>query len=132
MKIAYWIITGLMSYMLLMTAIPDVLMNESATSAMKYLGYPKYLLPFIGTLKIAAVVTILLPGLPALKEWAYAGLVIDVTGAIYSLICVGTAFFYVLIPLTALVLVVTSYVLHRKKRPANGSGANFHKQAVQS
>ena len=114
-----------MGYMLLMTAIPDILMNESATSGMKYLGYPKYLLPFIGTLKILAVITIVLPGLRLLKEWAYAGLVIDVTGAIYSLICVGTAIIYVFIPLTALVLVITSYILYRKRLSRTQYGVKF-------
>ncbi len=115
MKIAFWIVTGLMVAMLLMASIPDLLVNKTAVSVMAYLGYPRYLLPFIGTLKILAVITILLPRFHLLKEWTYAGLVIDITGAIYSLICVGASLPDMLFPIIALVLVVTSYILYHRK-----------------
>jgi len=119
MKIAYRIVTGLMAALIFFSAVPNILMNEMAVSGMKYLGYPVYLLPFIGTLKILAVITILLPGFRLLKEWAYAGLVIDLTGAIYSLICVGTSLPDMMIPIVALILVMASYLLYRKKQSTN-------------
>ena len=115
MKIAYWIVTVLMAAMLLMASIPDVLLNKTAVSAVAYLGYPKYLLPLIGTLKILAVITILIPGFKLIKEWAYAGLVFDIAGAIYSLICVGASVPDMLFPIIALLLVMASYILYHRK-----------------
>jgi hypothetical protein len=48
------------------------------------LGYPGYLATILGTAKILAAVALLAPGLPRLKEWAYAGVVINMTGAAAS------------------------------------------------
>jgi hypothetical protein len=45
------------------------------------LGYPSYLATILGTAKILAAVVLLAPGLPQLKEWAYAGIVINMIGA---------------------------------------------------
>jgi DoxX-like family len=115
MKIAYWIVTILMALMILMASIPDVLMHEMAIGAMKFLGYPAYLLPFIGTLKILAVITILLPRLSILKEWAFAGLVFDVSGALYSLVCLGASLKDMSFAIIALILVIAAYILYRKR-----------------
>src|SRR6059058_4828250 len=48
------------------------------------LGYPSYLSPILGSAKLAAAVVIAVPGLPRLKEWAYAGVLINMTGAMAS------------------------------------------------
>ena len=53
------------------------------------LGYPVYFIPFIGVAKLLGVIIILIPGLRAIKEWAYAGLFFDLGGAIYSNIAVA-------------------------------------------
>ena len=115
MKKAYWIITGLMIAFMLMASIPDATMNEQAIVVIKHLGYPIYLLPWLGILKIAALVTIIIPGFYTLKEWAYAGLIIDLTGAMYSQICVGDAPSQCIFTIVGLLLVSASYVLYRRK-----------------
>ena len=115
MKITYWIVTGLMIAFMLMASIPDALMNEEAIAVLKHLGYPIYLLPWLGILKILALVTIIIPGFHTLKEWAYAGLFIDITGAIYSQICVGDAPSQWTFTLIGLLLVTASYILYRRK-----------------
>jgi uncharacterized membrane protein YphA (DoxX/SURF4 family) len=48
------------------------------------LGYPTYVLTILGILKIPAAIALLLPGLPRLKEWAYAGTVFELTVAAAS------------------------------------------------
>jgi hypothetical protein len=48
------------------------------------LGYPSYLSTILGTAKLAAAVVIAVPRLPRLKEWAYAGVLINMTGAAAS------------------------------------------------
>ncbi len=84
-KIIYWIITILFGGFMLFSAIPDVLNNPEAIKFMTDLGYPLYFIPFIGVVKIVGVIAILIPGFPKIKEWAYAGLVFDLVGAMYSI-----------------------------------------------
>ena len=72
-KILYWIFTGLMAAFMLLGAIPDVLRIPAAVDVSTHLGYPAYLLPFIGVAKILGVIAVLVPGFQRLKERAYAG-----------------------------------------------------------
>jgi uncharacterized membrane protein YphA (DoxX/SURF4 family) len=69
-KILYWIFTGLMAAFMLMASIPDVLQIPDAVAIFKHLGYPTYLLPFIGIAKILGVVAVLVPGFQRLSKWA--------------------------------------------------------------
>jgi hypothetical protein len=52
------------------------------------LGYPKYIIPFLGVAKILGAVVLLIPSLRRVKEWAYAGFFFDLVGATYSIIAV--------------------------------------------
>jgi len=44
----YWILTGLAAAFILLASIPDVLQVPAAVDIFKHLGFPPYLLPFIG------------------------------------------------------------------------------------
>jgi hypothetical protein len=110
---SYWVVTGLMAAFMLMASIPDVLRLPQAIEIFGHLGYPAYLLPFLGTAKILGVFAVLVPGFDRLKEWAYAGLVFDVTGALYSHLSVGDPVSVWGFALVALVLVGGSYVAGR-------------------
>jgi uncharacterized membrane protein YphA (DoxX/SURF4 family) len=116
----YWIVKGLMSAFMLMASIPDVLRIPQAVELFTRLGYPTYLLPFLGTAKILAVIAILVPGFPRIREWAYAGLVFDLIGAWYSHISVGDPPSAWMLPVIALLLVVGSYVVDRRHTAATG------------
>jgi uncharacterized membrane protein YphA (DoxX/SURF4 family) len=54
-----------------------------------HLGYPIYFLTILGVSKLLGVIAVLVPRLPLLKEWAYAGFFFMMAGAIYSHIAVG-------------------------------------------
>lgn len=84
-----WLVTGLMAALLLLSAIPDILRMPEALTVFARLGYPPYLLLFLGTAKMLGVAAVLVPGVPRLKEWAFAGLAFDVTGALYSHLSIG-------------------------------------------
>jgi len=73
---------------MLFSAIPDIMVTEEAVTFVTGLGYPKYLIAFLGVAKALGVIAMLIPGFPRLKEWAYAGLFFDLLGATYSAICV--------------------------------------------
>jgi hypothetical protein len=81
-----------------------------------HLGYPSYLLVFLGTAKMLGVAAVLVPGLPRIKEWAFAGLTFDVTGALYSHLSIGDPPDAWMPALVALVLVSGSYVAYRVRR----------------
>jgi uncharacterized membrane protein YphA (DoxX/SURF4 family) len=109
----YWVVTGLMAAFMLMASVPDVLRLPQAVEIFGHLGYPTYLLPFLGTAKILGVIAVLVPGFDRLKEWAYAGLVFDITGALYSHLSVGDPVSVWGFALIALILVSSSYVVGR-------------------
>ena len=102
-----------MGAFMLMASIPDVLRLPQAVEIFGHLGYPAYLLPFLGTAKILGVVAVLVPGFDRVKEWAYAGLVFDITGALYSHLAVGDPVSVWGFARIALVLVSSSYAVSR-------------------
>lgn len=114
-KVIYWVVTGIMSAFMLMASVPDVLRVPDAIAMFTHLGYPAYLLPFIGVAKILGVVAVLVPGFPRLKEWAYAGLVIDLVGALYSHLSVSDPPSVWIFAIIGLILVLGSYVSYRSR-----------------
>jgi hypothetical protein len=110
-----WTVTVLMAALMLLSAVPDVLRIPDALQVFARLGYPPYLLPFLGTAKILGVVAICLPGLPRTKEWAFAGLTFDVSGALYSHLSIGDPPQAWTPAAIALVLVAGAYVAYRMR-----------------
>ena len=55
----------------------------------RVLGYPPYFVTILGFWKVAGAIAILVPRFPRLKEWAYAGIFFDLTGAAASSAAVG-------------------------------------------
>ena len=116
----YWTVTGLMTSFMLMASIPDVLHAPQAVAIFDHLGYPSYLLRFLGTAKCLGIAAILTPGLPRLKEWAFAGLIFDLLGALYSHTSVGDPPTVWVFPVIGLTLVTATYVTyHRHATPAS-------------
>ena len=117
-KIFYWIFTGLFSFMMFGSAIPDVFVTDVAVKGMHYdLGYPLYLIPFVGVAKVLGVIAILIPGFSRIKEWAYAGLFFDLIGATYSIIAIGasvSAWSFMIMPLG---LGLLSYHFYHRNKP---------------
>jgi uncharacterized membrane protein YphA (DoxX/SURF4 family) len=113
--ILYWIFTGLLAALMVASAIPDALSVPEAVTFFQHLGYPAYLLPFLGVAKLLGAVAILVPGFARLKEWAYAGFVFDLAGAMYSGIAVGDPVGAWLPISIGLLLIALSYRLYHKK-----------------
>jgi hypothetical protein len=53
------------------------------------LGYPAYFLVILGIWKLLGAVAVIVPRFPLLKEWAYAGVVFNLTGALASNVASG-------------------------------------------
>lgn len=120
-RVLHWVVTGLMAAFMLMASIPDVLRIPQAVEVFTHLGYPTYLLPFIGFAKILGVIAVLVPGFHQLKEWAYAGLVFDLIGALYSHLAVGDPPSAWAFPIVGLILVAGSYLLYRRRLSHEGT-----------
>ena len=115
-NVIYWLFTGLFSAFMLMSAIPDLVRSPEAVEAFRHLGYPQYLLPFIGVAKVLGVLVVLIPGFPILKEWAYAGLCFDLVGALYSAAAVKYPLAVLAFPSIGLVLLFLSYFFYHKRK----------------
>jgi hypothetical protein len=74
---------------MLTASVPDLLRIPQAVSIIGHLGYPVYLLPFLGIAKTLGVIAVLIPGFQRLKKWAFAGLAFEVIGALFSHLSVG-------------------------------------------
>ena len=114
-KVIYWISTILIAGLMLFSGFPDLISTKEAVEFFKQLGYPAYLLPFLGVAKMLGAIAILIPGFNRLKEWAYAGIFFDLTGAAYSGVAAGGPITGVLFFLVILVVLFVSYIYHHKK-----------------
>jgi len=116
-NLAYWIVTIMFAGFMMFSAIPDITMDPDAVAMITGLGYPGYLIPFLGWAKAIASVIILIPGLNRIKEWAYAGLFIDLIGATYSALAMygyHNPVLFMVLPISFLFL---SYFLwHRRSK----------------
>jgi hypothetical protein len=116
--IIYWIFTGLLAALMIMGSVPDVMSVPDAVTLFQHLGYPAYLLPFLGIAKLLGVVAILVPGFPRIKEWAYAGFVFDLAGAMYSSISVGDPASAWMFFIFGFILIAGSYTYYHRKLKA--------------
>jgi uncharacterized membrane protein YphA (DoxX/SURF4 family) len=123
--VAYWICTILVVFSFLSGGVVDLLRVPQALEGMTHLGYPAYFMVILGFWKVLGGLAILLPGLPLLKEWAYAGMIFDLTGASASHVASGDDVRHILVPLLLAALVVASWAL----RPAGRKLPRSSRQA---
>lgn len=97
--VGYWICSVLIGFSLLSGGAVDLLRAPQALEGMTHLGYPAYFMTILGIWKVLGGGVILLPGFPLLKEWAYAGMIFDLTGASASHIATGDDVRHILTPL---------------------------------
>ena len=113
-KIAYWAATGLVGIVTLFAGFNYLTAAPEAVENFRHVGYPQQLRVLLGIGKLAGAIVLLLPRLPALKEWAYAGFTfmwIAATVAHY-LAADGLS----LLPVALLGLLTVSYVTRSAKR----------------
>jgi uncharacterized membrane protein YphA (DoxX/SURF4 family) len=71
--IAYWGATGLVTIVPLLAAFAYLTNSPQAVENFQHVGYPQQLRILLGVAKLSGALVLLLPRLPRLKEWAYAG-----------------------------------------------------------
>src|SRR5215469_11219055 len=85
----YSLATALLLSELVLGGIWDVLRLPRVRGVIERLGYPTYFLVILGVWKLLGAVALVIPRFPRLKEWAYAGVVFNLTGALVSHVASG-------------------------------------------
>lgn len=115
-KIAYWLTTGLTAFSMAAGGVGQMSRQPEMVVNMARIGYPAYFMVLIGAWKLAAAIAIVLPGLPRLKEWAYAGITFLLTGAFVSHLAGGDPIGEAIPPLFVLVIALASWALRPPSR----------------
>lgn len=115
-KIIYWIATVWLALGMLSTAIVQVIKMEEEVKVITELGYPIYILTILGVWKILGVIVVLIPKLPLLKEWAYAGFFFVMSGAVISHLASGDDVITLFGPILLLVLTMVSWYFRPAER----------------
>lgn len=120
-NLLFWIPTVLFAALMIFSSIPNIMLTPEVIKMLgDQLHYPNYFIQFIGIAKILGSFAILIPGYYRIKEWAYAGLIFDLVGAVYSFFAVGEPFQNVLPMFIFIALGFASYFFyHRKYNIAN-------------
>jgi DoxX-like family len=113
--IGYWVCTVLMVFFMLPGGIFYVMRGPAAVQAVRVLGFPMYFCVFLGVWKVLGAIALVVPGFPLVKEWAYAGMFFDLTGAAVAAASTGGAWWHVVVPLSIILILYGSWVL----RPAS-------------
>jgi hypothetical protein len=125
-RILCWTTTAVLVFVLISGGIGELLHLWGTLDTVAVLGYPPYFLTIIGAWKILGGLVLLLPGVPRLKEWAYAGIVFNMTGAAASHAFAadyGPFAFHVLVTLGLAGLAVASWALRGGVRVAAWTAA---------
>jgi len=113
-KIIYWIATIWLALGMVATGGVQLFKakeGQGGADMITHLGYPVYLLTLLGAWKILGVIAVLIPKFPLLKEWAYAGFLFVMSGAIFSHIASGDSVKEILPALLLLILTMVSWYL---------------------
>ncbi|MDB6093027.1 MAG: hypothetical protein JWM32_589 [Verrucomicrobia bacterium] len=108
-KVTYWVATLIVCGFMAFNAVSYLSHEPKLMAAFASLGYPPYFPMILGVAKLLGVLALLVPGLPRLKEWAYAGFTFTFLGAIFSHLA-SNQNQAVLMPAATLVVLVISYV----------------------
>jgi uncharacterized membrane protein YphA (DoxX/SURF4 family) len=119
-SIVYWTMTILVALPIGSGGVGQLIQyRANPQGVVPVLGYPMYFFAILGFWKVLGAIAILVPRFPRLKEWAYAGIFFDLTGAAASCAAVGgygAYAFHVIAPLILTVFTVASWALRPESR----------------
>jgi uncharacterized membrane protein YphA (DoxX/SURF4 family) len=119
--IGYWVCTVLIVFFMLPGGIVQVLRVPQTVEGFAKLGFPVYFVVLVGVWKILGSLAILWPGFPLLKEWAYAGIFFDLTGAAVANGATHEVWWHVAAPLVIIGALYGSWALRPVSRRVAGA-----------
>ena len=121
--ITYWVVTVLIALETLVGGVTDLIHGRSILVAgppvadvVTHLGYPLYFVRIIGVWKVLGGIVLLVPGYPRLKEWAYAGIFFELSGAAVSWLAYEHNVGEAVVPMVLALLALVSWALRPQDR----------------
>jgi hypothetical protein len=111
----YWVTTGLLVFCMT-GGFFELLGLKPTMEGIMRLGYPSYIIPALGLGKVLAILAVLWPRLPRLKEWAYAGIFFNMMGAFVSHVARNDAVWSIVVTVTIAVITLASWALRPPSR----------------
>jgi uncharacterized membrane protein YphA (DoxX/SURF4 family) len=115
-KTLYWVTTAILVLALAAGGFAGVAQIPENVQGLSRLGYPAYFGVIIGFWKMAGAIALLLPGMTRLKEWAYAGIFFNMTGAMVSHALIGDGVSHLIAPMFFTLLAIASWALRPQSR----------------
>src|SRR5580658_4849834 len=113
---AYWICTVVIALCIGSGGAAQALRVPQNVQGMMALGYPLHFIVLLGVWKVLGAVTLLAPRLRLVKEWAYAGIFIDLSGAVVTAAANGAAAFHIIAPIVLIGFLAASWLLRPESR----------------
>src|SRR5271165_5170466 len=114
--IAYWICTGIIAFCIGSGGAAQALRVPQNVEGMTALGYPLHFVVLLGVWKVLGALTLLAPNLRLVKEWAYAGIFIDLSGAAVASAANAGGAFHVIAPIVLIGFLAASWALRPESR----------------
>ena len=114
--IAYWISTVLIAFCIGSGGAAQALRLPQNVAGMTALGYPLHFIVLLGVWKVLGALTLLAPRLRLVKEWAYAGIFIDLSGAVVASAANAGGAFHILAPIMLIGFLAASWALRPEGR----------------
>ena len=119
-SISYWVITGIVTFCIGSGGVAELARVPGNIEGLFHLGYPAYFATIIGFWKVLGAIAILVPRFPRLKEWAYAGIFFNMTGAAATVVFTHSAAWHLMVDLVLTALTVASWALRPPSRRLEG------------
>lgn len=119
-SLSYWVITALIAFFIGSGGAAELARVPGTVQGLVQLGYPVYFATIIGFWKLAGAIAILVPRFPRLKEWAYAGIFFNMTGAAATSLFTHSAAWHLVVELVIAALTVASWALRPPSRRLAG------------
>jgi hypothetical protein len=114
--VAYWVCTAIIGLCIGSGGVAQALRLPQNVEGLTALGYPLHFIVLLGVWKVLGALTLVAPGLRLAKEWAYAGIFIDLSGAIVAVTANAGSAFHVIAPLVLIGFLVASWALRPESR----------------
>ena len=119
-SISYWVITVMVAFFIGSGGAAELARVPGTVQGLVHLGYPVYFATIIGFWKVLGAIAILVPRFPRLKEWAYAGIFFNMTGAAATGVFTHSAAWHVIVDLVLTALTIASWSLRPPSRRLEG------------
>ena len=114
--IVYWTCTVIIALCIGSGGAAQALRVPQNVEGMTALGYPLHFIVLLGVWKVLGALTLLAPGLRLVKEWAYAGIFIDLSGAVVASAANAGGAFHIIAPIVLIGILAASWALRPESR----------------